>query len=159
MSWTCADFLKLNNGVGQGVIQFLKSPHKSNSFRRESISKLPGSQPMNVLPLVRGHHITPGNFEMLSRLNASTCANFLKTEWQTDLDHCSVLKSPHNSNLFRHESISKLPDLIWWPSTKDINVHRLTPWQLWNALSLKSWTCADFLKNWMTTWPRPLFSF
>ena len=73
MSWTCADFLKLNNGVGQGVIQFLKSPHKSNS-------KLPGSKPMNVLPLVRGHHITPGNFEMLSRLNESTCADFLKTE-------------------------------------------------------------------------------
>ena len=26
----------------------LKSPHKSNSFRRESISKLPGGKPMNV---------------------------------------------------------------------------------------------------------------
>ena len=41
-SWTCVDFLKLDNGLGQVVIQLLKSPHKSNSFGRESISKLPG---------------------------------------------------------------------------------------------------------------------
>ena len=39
-SWTCADFLKLKNSQGQGVIQLKKSPQKSNSFRRESISKL-----------------------------------------------------------------------------------------------------------------------
>ena len=42
-------FLKLNNGLYEVVIQFFfKSPHKSNLFRRESISKLPGGKPMNV---------------------------------------------------------------------------------------------------------------
>ena len=39
---------KLNNGLGQVFIQFKKSLHKSDSFRRESISKLPGGKPMNV---------------------------------------------------------------------------------------------------------------
>ena len=71
------------------------------------------------LPLVCGHHIRPGNFEMLSRLNKSDLCGLFLTEWQPDLDHSSVKKSPHNSNSFRHESISKLPDLIWWPQTKD----------------------------------------
>ena len=35
-------FLKLNNGLGQVVIQSKKNPDKSNFFRRDSISKLPG---------------------------------------------------------------------------------------------------------------------
>ena len=35
-------FFKLHNSVGQVFIQSKKSPLKSNSFRRESISKLPG---------------------------------------------------------------------------------------------------------------------
>ena len=44
-SCTCADFfLKLNNSLGQVVIQSNKSPHKSNSLRRETISKLPGGR-------------------------------------------------------------------------------------------------------------------
>ena len=41
-SWTCTDFLKLKYILGQVVIQSKKSPHKSNSLRRESNSKLPG---------------------------------------------------------------------------------------------------------------------
>ena len=40
-NWTYADFLKLNNGLGKVVIQS-KSPQKSSSFMRESISKFPG---------------------------------------------------------------------------------------------------------------------
>ena len=39
---------KLNNRLGQVVIQLKKSPHKSNSFRRESISKLPGGMALLV---------------------------------------------------------------------------------------------------------------
>ena len=40
-SWTCADFLKLNNSLGQVVIQSKKSLHKFNLFMCPSISKLP----------------------------------------------------------------------------------------------------------------------
>ena len=36
-SWTCANFFQLNDCLGQVVIQSKKSPHKSNSFRCESI--------------------------------------------------------------------------------------------------------------------------
>ena len=49
----------------------------------------------------------PGNFEMLSWLNElDLCGPFL-TEWQPDLDYYSVKRSPHKSNSFRCESISK----------------------------------------------------
>ena len=41
----------MKNGLGQVVIQFKKSPHKSNSLRPESISKLPRGKPMNVFYL------------------------------------------------------------------------------------------------------------
>ena len=34
--------MRLNNSLDQVVIQSKKSQHKSNSFRQESISKLPG---------------------------------------------------------------------------------------------------------------------
>ena len=47
-SWTCVDFFKLNNSLGQVVIQPKKSPHKSNLLRRESISKLPGGMTLFV---------------------------------------------------------------------------------------------------------------
>ena len=80
-SWTCADFLKLNNGLGKVVIQLKKNPHKSNSFRRESISKLPGgikAYERVFLSLVCGHHIRSGNFEILSCLNElELCGFFL----------------------------------------------------------------------------------
>ena len=35
-------------------------------------------------------------------------AGFLKTEWQPDQDNYLIMKSPHKSNLFKRESISKL---------------------------------------------------
>ena len=44
---------------------------------------------------------------MLSRVNESDLCGFFKTEWQPDLDHSSVKKSPHKSNSFRCEGISK----------------------------------------------------
>ena len=77
--------------------------------------------------------LPPGNFEMLSRLNELDLCRIFVTEWQPDLDHSSVKKSPHNSNWFRHESISKLPDLKWWPQTKNIGKFA----KLWNALTPK----------------------
>ena len=40
--------LKLNNSLCQVVIQSKKSLHKSNSFRRESISKLLGGMALFV---------------------------------------------------------------------------------------------------------------
>ena len=61
---------KLSIGLSQVVIQVSKSLHKSNLLRRESISKLPGGNPMNFfLSLVCGYHIRSGTFEMLSCLN------------------------------------------------------------------------------------------
>ena len=48
-SWTCGDFFfKLNNSLGQVVTQSKKSLHKSNSFRRKSISNLPGGMALFV---------------------------------------------------------------------------------------------------------------
>ena len=41
-NWTCAEIFKMNNSLGQVIIQSKKSPHKSNLFRRYSILKLPG---------------------------------------------------------------------------------------------------------------------
>ena len=55
--------------------------------------------------MISGIH--PGNFEMLSRLNELDLCNFFLTKWQPELDHYSVLKSPHNFYSLRHESISK----------------------------------------------------
>ena len=51
--------------------------------------------------------LLPGNYEMLSRLNELDLCTLLKTEWQPDLDNFSVKNSPHKSNSFRCESISK----------------------------------------------------
>ena len=111
---------ELNNGVGQGIIQFFfKSPHQSNSFRRESISKFPGGKPMNVFTFglwssyqtwQLWNAVTPKQVRLVR-----TCFNWMTT-WPRPF---FSLKSPHNSNSFRHESISKLPDLTWWPQTKD----------------------------------------
>ena len=62
------------------------------------------------LPLVCGHHIRPGNFEMLSRLNElDLCGLFLTEEWSKSGCHLVFLKIPQKSNSFRRESISKLP--------------------------------------------------
>ena len=47
-SWTCADFFLLNNSLGQAVIQSKKSLYKSNLFRREIMSKLPGGMALFV---------------------------------------------------------------------------------------------------------------
>ena len=53
----------------------------------------------------------PGNFEMLLRLNEWDLLGPFLTEWQPDLDHYSVKRSPQKSNLFRCESISKFGKL------------------------------------------------
>ena len=44
---------------------------------------------------------------MLLRLNEWDLLGPFLTEWHPDLDHSSVKKSPHKSNSFRCESISK----------------------------------------------------
>ena len=46
-------------------------------------------------------------------------------------------KSPHKSDLFRRDSISKLPGLIWSPQTKGKNVHRNPHWQFLYAITPK----------------------
>ena len=108
--------------------------------------------------LVRGHHIRSGNFEMLSCLNElELCGLFLTEEWSRSGCH-SVKKSPHKSDSFRRDSISKLPGLIWWPQTKGKNVHRLTPWQFWNAVKPKRVGLVRTFFTWMIPWPTPLFS-
>ena len=42
--------------------------------------------------------IPPDNFEMLSRLNELDLSGLLFTEWQSDLDYYSVIKSPLKFN-------------------------------------------------------------
>ena len=48
MSWTWANFFLLNDNLTYTIIQFKKSPHKSNSLRSESIPKLPGGMALFV---------------------------------------------------------------------------------------------------------------
>ena len=123
MSWTCAGFFKLNNGLRQVFIQFKKSLHKSDLFRHESISKLPGGKPMNVLSLVRGHHIRSGNLEMLSCLNKlELCGIFFLLKNGLGQVFIQFKKSLYKSDSFRRESISKLPGLIRRPQTKGKNI-------------------------------------
>ena len=57
-SWTCVDFFKQKNSLGRVITKFLKNPHKSTSFRRESISKLPGGCQYSRVVRVRqfGHY-------------------------------------------------------------------------------------------------------
>ena len=44
----CGLFFWLNDNLTKTIIQFLKSPHKPNSLRRESISKLPGGMALFI---------------------------------------------------------------------------------------------------------------
>ena len=44
---------------------------------------------------------------MLSHLNKVDLSALFLTEWERDLDHSAVKKSPHESNSFRCEGISK----------------------------------------------------
>ena len=138
-------FLKLNNVLGQVVIQLQKSPPKSKLFRRESISKLPGGKPMNIffVGLWSSYQIWQlWNALMLKRVG------LVQTFFYMEKFLCQVviqfLKSLHKSDSFRRESISKLPCLIWWPQTKGKNVH--SPWKFWNAVTAgwHGWTRADF---------------
>ena len=76
------------------------------------------------------------NFEMLSHLNELDLCGLFKTEdWSRSGCHSFFFFI--RTSLFRRESIFKLPCLTWWPQTKGKNVHRLTPWQFWNALTPK----------------------
>ena len=128
-------------------------------MKTERFSKIPKNNKLFTCLLLFRILVNLPNFEILWHLNKLDLCGLFKTEWKPDLHDYSVIKSPHNSNSFRHESISKLPDLIWWPQTKDKNIHRLTPWQLWNALTPKQIGLGRTFFNWMTTWPRPLFIF
>jgi hypothetical protein len=110
----CGIFLKLNNGLGQVAIQFKKSLHKSNSFRRESISKLSGGQPMNVFLFFFKYL---WSVVIISDLATFKCSHAL-TSWNcsdfflTGQVFIKFKKSLHKSDSFGHESISKLPGLI-----------------------------------------------
>ena len=91
-----------------------KSLHKSNSFRRESISKLLGGKPMNVFVfgLWSSYHIWQLWNALMPR-RVGLVRTFLTEEWCRSDCHL-VKKSLHMSNLFRRESISKFSWFFNW---------------------------------------------
>ena len=56
--------------------------------------------------------LLPGNFEMLSCLNELDWCGLFLTEWQPNLHHYSVLKSPTHSSVRALQSLANLPK-VW----------------------------------------------
>ena len=159
MSWTCAGFFLLNNGAGQNVIPLKKSPHQSNSFRREGKSKLPGGSLWTFLPLVCGHHIRPGNFEMLSCLNKSDLCGLFKN-WMTSLPRpfFSFLKVPIIPTRLCMRAFQSCK--IWYDDhrPKIKTFLGLLPGNFEMLSCLNELDLCTLFKNRMTTWPRQFFS-
>ena len=103
-------FFKLKYGLGQVVVPLKKSPSKSNSFRRESISKLPGGKPMNVFTFgLWSSYQTWQLWNALTPKRVGLVPTFLKLKNGIGQVVIQLKKGPQKSNSPRRESISKLP--------------------------------------------------
>ena len=77
----------LNDNLTQTTVQFLKSPHKSSSFSRESISKLPGGC----------HYLFVMNH---LRINMS----------ETDLSHINMVADSVSSDMCQYSWVVRLSE-------------------------------------------------